>query len=483
MKTFFRSSICSGILLTVFFSLVISTYPCFAELPVVKSEDRIESPFAKVYEKVAPSVIRIDIRGKIESRSSQIDPRDYFYNAPRRQTEQRPYTGMGSGVIIDREGHIITNNHDKQSPDKNVADKIEVTLNDNESYDAEVVGRDPESDLAIIKLKLEGKKLPEEYVAELGDSDTLRPGDYAIAIGNPIGLERTITVGVISALGRYNLQPFGTDIKFENSIQTDAQINPGNSGGALADINGKVIGINNMYAGEFAGIGFAIPINLAKNVINQIIATGEVKRGFVGIEGGDISQEFQEELGLSSREGVFIKEVLTNSPAEKAGLENRDIIISLGGEKIKNFNDFLLKIADMTPGSIVLFDVIHKGNRKTVSLELTDRTIFEATMTESAANWRGIHVIDIASAQNFNLGDIDSGVVVSKIDPGSPASDTFLAEGDVIIQINLTDNIKNVNDFRNVIEKYKDSKKPLLIYRMHRFSNGRISKGYVPVKN
>ncbi|MFA6472417.1 MAG: trypsin-like peptidase domain-containing protein, partial [Candidatus Latescibacterota bacterium] len=303
-----------------------------------------QSPFTKVYEKVAPAVVQINVKAEVTQRiTQQIDPFfRQFFNVPQNQKEIRP--GIGSGVIIDREGRILTNNHVVAD-----AKDIKVILSDNEKYDATVVGTDPDTDLAMIQLKLKGKSLPADCVAELGDSDQLKPGDWAIAIGNPLGLDRTITVGVISALGRNNLPAQGGPL-FQNFIQTDAQINPGNSGGALADINGRVIGINDMYNPEYAGIGFAIPINMAKSVMDKILATGKVAHGFLGIHGKDIDQDTQAALDLSGTEGVLVDQVVSNAPAEKAGIKIGDVIVGIDGKKVKNYNDFLNKIASQNPG-------------------------------------------------------------------------------------------------------------------------------------
>ena len=276
------------VIFTVVVLCLSATTPVFSALPVT---DDNESPFTKVYEKVAPSVVLIEVESEApKSQRMPNGPWERFFNLPNPQEQApQPRQGMGSGVIINREGYIVTNNHVIEG-----ADKITVKIDSNEQYNAEVIGRDPQTDLAVVKLNLDGKLLPQERVAELGDSDKLKPGDYAIAIGNPIGFERTITVGVISGLGRHNLPVYGaSSLLYQDFIQTDAQINPGNSGGALVDINGQVIGINNMYTARYAAIGFAIPINLVKGVIDRLIESGEVKRGFVGIRGsiGDEAKE------------------------------------------------------------------------------------------------------------------------------------------------------------------------------------------------
>ena len=463
-------------LLIVFFIVTIIPQSFSAQFPVVRDGDRLGSPFAEVFRKAGPSVVRIEVEG---------DSRQFPWNT-RQQDEKRtyPYEGMGSGVIVDREGHILTNNHVIVKPDQSTVETILVIINDNEEYAAEVVGRDPETDLAVVRMKLDGKLLPEKYVADLGDSDALLPGDYAIAIGNPFGLERTITVGVISALGRYkSISPRGaSQLQFKNFIQTDALINPGNSGGALLNINGEVIGINDIYMAD-SGIGFAIPINLARNVMQQIIDTGIVKRGALGINIDDVTKEHQRDLDLPDREGVLITNVFPETPAEKIGLEKDDVILSLNGEKMKNSNDFQLRVGDLPPGAKIQLSFLRDGEIKNAVLVLADRSEVISN-AGSPANWRGIHVVDIGTSQakKFDLGDIEKGVVIIKIDEGSPAEETTLRPGDVIVEIE-DNKVASSGDFLEIKEKYKDLKKPIYIYRMRRQPNGRNVGGYVAVKN
>ncbi len=476
------------------FSAAILPIESYAQLPVTINNGQMESPFAKVYQKVSPSVVLIDVKGEVEQRVSQRNM-PWPWLVPQQQMQNqggtRPYEGMGSGVIIDKEGHIITNNHVIESPDETVAEKIVVTLNNDEQYDAELVGRDPQTDLAVIKLDLNGDKLPANYIAELGDSDSLTPGDYAIAVGNPLGLERTITVGVISAIHRSNalMKPRGADkLTYMDFIQTDAQINPGNSGGALADINGKIVGINNMYTATNAGIGFAIPINLAKKISSDLIKSGTVKRGFVGLGGNDITADFQESMDLPSREGILVEEVRDGFPAEKAGLKHGDVITHVDGRKIKDYNDFLFRIADYKPGDEIKIRYIRNGKTKTVDLTLADRDDYIKTVsagggTEGSTSWRGINVGNITDnlRGQYNLDDIDDGVVILGIEDGSPAEDTSLEVGDVIIEIN-NEPTDNIGDFNKLKEEFKDSRKPILIYRLRKLPNGQVRRGYVAVK-
>ena len=475
--------------LFVVFLLFVSAACNSAQPPVARgAQGEFQSPFTKVYEKVAPAVVKIDVETPV-AQTQVIDPffRQFFNFPPQQQQQQRERVqqGVGSGVIVDRDGHVLTNNHVVAE-----AKKIKVVISNDESYDAEVVGKDPETDLAVIKMKLKGKTLPASSVAELGNSDDLKPGDYAIAIGNPLGLDRTITVGVVSAIGRTGLSVQGGGPHYQDFIQTDAQINPGNSGGALADINGKVIGINDMYTAQYAGIGFAVPINLAKTVMNKLIATGKVDRGYLGIRGKDVDKGTQDALDLPATEGVLIDQVDTNTPAEKVGLKVGDVILSIDGQKVRNGRDFQFKIAARNPGDTVRLDMISEGAKKTVSVTLENRANFvsaEGTPGgKGETSWRGIHVVNVDDEQyrQYVPDSVKGGVLVVDIDDGSPASRSQLEEGDIIIEISIErtkQSVRNVKDFKALEEKFKTSKRTMLVYRMKVSDTGRISRGFVTV--
>jgi serine protease Do len=427
-----------------------------------------KSVFAAIYEKVAPAVVLIEVTKEQPRRSSM---------ARGRNNGSETIEGTGSGVIIDRDGHVLTNNHVIEN-----ATKITVRLERDIEYQAEIVGRDPDTDLAIIKLALDGDRLSPERVAVLGDSDSLRPGDYAIAIGNPFGLERSITVGVISGLGRNNLQVMGAeDLRYQDFIQTDAQINPGNSGGALVNIAGEVIGINNMYE-KISTMGFAIPVNMAKQVASQIVNGGKVKRGFIGIGGENITREIQQAMNLPGLQGILVKDITEGYPAEKAGVKKNDVILSINGQQIRDQNDFRLKIGERSPGDIVALELISGGIRKTVSLMLSDMEEFEESM--KTPSWRGINVADISPAltSRYGLGAIDSGVVIVRIEEGSPASDANLRVGEVIVEIESV-KIKSTDDFERVRSQYETISKNILIGSMMKQSNGKFEHHYVAVKS
>jgi serine protease Do len=469
------------VLFTLF--LVSSGFSVFAQTPIVRdSQGNLKSPFAAVYEKVSPCVVKIDVEETVQQ-SQMNNPWQRFFNIPQQQQGERVQQGVGSGVIVDRDGRVLTNNHVVAD-----AKNIKVVVNDNEVYEAEVVGKDPETDLAVIKMNLKGKTIPASSVAELGNSDEIRPGDYAIAIGNPLGLDRTITVGVVSAVGRTGLPVQGT-LRYQNFIQTDAQINPGNSGGALCDINGRIIGINDMYTAQYAGIGFAIPINLARSVMTKLIATGKVERGFFGIQGKDVDKGTKDALDLPTTDGVLVNTIVKNSPADKAGIKVGDVILSIDGQKVKNGNDFSFKIAAHNPGDTVTLETIREGAKTNFQVKLANRDEFkDASMPSGAGEsvWRGIHVVNLDNEQykNYVPENIKSGVLVVDIDDNSPAAASQLREGDIITEINIArvrKLIKNIQDFDALKQQMKDSKRPMLVYRTEMMDNGMVVQGFVTV--
>ena len=272
--------------------------------------------------------------------------------------DNEPQNGMGSGVIVSTGGYVLTNNHVVEN-----ADAIEVSLNDGRHATATVVGTDPDSDLAVLKIDLD--QLP---TLVLGDSNSLQVGDQVLAIGNPFGVGQTVTSGIVSALGRNQL---GINT-FENFIQTDAAINPGNSGGALVDSSGNLVGINTAIysrSGGSMGIGFAIPVSTARQVLESIVAEGQVRRGWIGVEPRDVTPEIAQTFGLKARSGVVITGVLHNGPAAKAGMEPGDVIVAIGGKAVHDSNELLTLVAALKPGSVAGFAIDRKG--RTLEMNIT----------------------------------------------------------------------------------------------------------------
>jgi len=393
-----------------------------------------ESPFVSVVDKALPAVVFIDVRKKVESSAGGDDPQDelfrrFFGDQQRRAPQRVP--SSGSGFIVDEQGHILTNNHVVSN-----ATDITVTLNDKRSFKASVVGTDPETDVAVIKI--EGDHLP---VLHLGDSDGIRVGDWAIAIGNPLGMLRgSVTVGVISARGRSDLQIFGGTPNFQDFIQTDASINFGNSGGPLCDIRGQAIGINTAINPSGQGIGFAIPINLAKHVADQLVAHGKVARAWLGVQLADLTPEIAEGFGIKSDNGVVISSVLKDQPAERAGLRRNDVIVEFDGQPVTDLQKFRLRVADTPIGRRVPLVVLRDGKRipVTVTLGPRDQNVVasntEPVTQPKAEGMAGLSVRDLTSEEKTQ-SDVKNGVMVTDVKEESPADDAGISPNDVIEEV------------------------------------------------
>jgi serine protease Do len=390
-----------------------------------------ESPFVKVVEQTLPAVVFIDVRKKSGSNEAQDELFRRFFGqeAPRRQQTQ---PSSGSGFIIDSNGHILTNNHVVRD-----ADDITVTLNDRRNFKARVIGADPETDIAVIKV--EGTNLP---TLPLGDSDRIRVGDWAIAIGNPLGMLRgSVTVGIISAQGRSDLNIFGGSPVFQDFIQTDASINFGNSGGPLCNIQGQAIGINTAINPSGQGIGFAIPINLAKHVADQLVAHGSVKRAMLGVYLADLTPEIAEGFGIKGQNGVIIQNVMEDSPAARAGLKRNDVVIHFDGQPVTELQKFRLRVADTPAGRKVPVTVLRDGKKMNFEVTLTNRETVLASndqapgaTTPREENVAGLDVRPL-SADEREQAKVQSGVVVTGIAPGSPAEDAGIEAGDIIEEV------------------------------------------------
>ncbi len=431
------------------------------------------SPFVYVAQKVKPAVVNISAESVTEDKFHSFMDDEFFrrfFGLPpggEDQPRKRVMENLGSGFIISKDGDILTNNHVVKD-----AEEVTVTLSDEHKYKAEIVGTDAETDLALLKINVD-YDLP---VIELGDSDSILVGDWVIAVGNPfphLGLDRTVTVGVVSAKGRKGLV-FGGDIpSYQNYIQTDASINPGNSGGPLVDLNGRAIGVNSAIAspsGGNVGIGFAIPINLAQNIAGQLKTEGVVSRGYLGILPQDITHELKEAQNLESTEGILVAQVDEGTPAEKADLKVGDVIVGFNGIKVEDAQQFRFLVADAGPGREANLDVIRDGNRKKLQVKLGDRAeILGRTSGPSGEsgdsdNWLGLEVETPSRmhAERFGI-DVESGAIIVSVEPGSPADDAGLVPGDVILKIAGTD-IEDAGDFHDVARNLKDSSRPISFY-------------------
>ena len=404
-------------------------------LPAAVSAPAVpESPFVPVVDKALPAVVFIDVRKKVAARGETEDPQAELFRRFFGDQQRRPQNvpSSGSGFIVDAAGHILTNNHVVSN-----ADVITVTLNDKRSFKAKVVGTDPASDVAVIQI--EGDNLP---FLSLGDSDKIRVGDWAIAIGNPLGMLRgSVTVGIVSARGRANLNIFGSDeLQFQDFIQTDASINFGNSGGPLCNIRGEVIGINTAINPSGQGIGFAIPVNLAKHVADQLVAHGTVQRAWLGVSLEELTPEIAEGLGIADQEGVLIKQVYEGYPADKAGLRRNDVIVAYEGAPVNDLTKFRLRVADTAPGKRASMVVLRDGKRVPISVTLGERT---AEAVAAAARRpapsgseaiEGLRVRDL-TADEIAEAQVKSGVLVTQVEDGSPAADEDIQPNDIIEEV------------------------------------------------
>jgi serine protease Do len=381
--------------------------------------------------------------------------RHFFGQIPEQEMKQR---SLGSGVVVSEDGFILTNNHVVAD-----ADEILVTLSDKKKYEAQIIGRDPKTDLALIKIETE-KPIP---AAKLGDSDKLMVGDWVVAIGNPFGLGSTVTAGIVSAKGRV----IGAG-PYDNFIQTDASINPGNSGGPLFNLNGEVIGVNTAIvsqSGGNVGIGFAIPINMAKSVMPQLKEKGKVVRGWLGVTIQVVTQEIKEQFGLKTEEGALIGEVTKDSPADKGGLKRGDVIINFDGRKVKVMNALPAMVAETPVGKEVEILIIRKGKEKRLTItigELEEDTRVAATIPKIEESF-GMSVQELTPeiAESLSLKG-EKGVVISGVNKGSPASDAGLQRGDLIQEIEH-EQVENLSDYKRIM-KESSSKKQILIVIRHR---------------
>jgi Do/DeqQ family serine protease len=425
------------------------------------------SIFADVAEKVGPAVVFIRTERTMTAERGQGDtPFEFFReffpqqdNNPNPRSRRMP--GGGSGFVFDEEGRILTNYHVIKD-----AEKITVVAErdgEEEEYDAHVVGFDRHSDIAIIQVE-KGAHLPK---VSLGDSDAMRVGDWVMAIGTPFGqLQGTVTVGIVSAKGRNDLYIMGGEATFQNYIQTDASINFGNSGGPLVNMKGEAIGINTAINPSGQGIGFAIPINMAKSIMSELIAKGKVRYGYLGIRLQELDKNLAQGMGLPVEHGILVEEVLPNGPASKAGIERRDVIVNYDGQVVRDDSKFRMMVGATPVGKTVPVTVMREGKEKRVSVTLTERPeedVVASAPTPETDAWLGIHVEDARSGdarRQYSLDRGQAGVVVTGVEDGSPADNASLQEGDVITEV-YTQSVKGLDDYLTISKKLKDRKDPI----------------------
>ena len=433
------------VLTSIALGLSVLTTPMMsvAETPTEISAGQVMPSLAPMLEKVLPSVVSISVEGKQKSNAAQMDddiPEEFkFFFGPDmfdRDRAPRNFKGLGSGAIINAEkGYVLTNNHVIKD-----ADKITVQLHDGREFKANVIGADEMSDVALIQVEK-----PKNLTAlKLADSDKLRVGDFTVAIGNPFGLGQTVTSGIVSALGRSMGSDSGT---YENYIQTDAAVNRGNSGGPLINLNGELIGINTAIlspSGGNAGIAFAIPSNMANNLVQQILEFGEVRRGMLGIKGGELNADLAQAFDIEAKKGAFISEVMPGSAADKAGLKAGDVITAINGQAISSFAEMRAKIATSGAGKEIDLTYLRDGksNNAKVTLQSDDQT-------QTRANGL-LPALDGAELNNYDEKGM-KGVAITKIKPNSLAEQRGLKSGDVIIGINRQ-KVENLGQLRKILE-------------------------------
>jgi serine protease Do len=422
------------------------------------------SPFRAVADEVLPAVVTVDTKRTVRRSTDPFGDmfRDFFGDRGRSRSEEERYReyevpSSASGFIFDESGYIMTNNHVVRG-----ANEIEVTLTDGREFEATVVGQDPNTDIAVIKI--EGDDLP---FLRLGNSDEIHVGDWAIAVGNPLDLEGTVTVGVVSAKGRVDLNIQGGAPLYQDFIQTDASINFGNSGGPLVSIEGEVIGVNSAVNAQADGIGFAIPINLAKEVSDALISEGKVVRGFLGVRPQEITRELAEANDLGGTEGVMIASVEEGTPADEAGIEPGDVITDFDGTRITGVAQFRRVVAGVTPGEEVDVGVVRAGRPRTLTAVLEERSdtfvAEEPEDEEEQTKWFGL---DVVALDDPLLEDLEipaeSGVFVADVESGSPADDAGVVPGDVIVKVDGRD-IENLRDYRNVMKDLEGREKAIAV--------------------
>ena len=414
---------------------------------------KFERELTKVVDKVAPSVVTIFALQEVEF--NPFEDFDIPFRLPFEPFRQEKRS-LGSGVIVKYEKgkvYILTNNHVVED-----AKRITVRFDRHTERKASIVGTDPKTDIAVLEVAVKGIKGIENRVAVLGDSDKVRVGQLAIAIGNPYGLERTVTVGVVSALKR----TIGIT-QYESYIQTDAAINPGNSGGPLINIHGEVIGINTAIVASGQGLGFAIPINLARWVMEQILENGRVVRGWLGVVIQEVTPDISEAIGV--KEGIIIAQVLSGSPADRAGLKVGDIIVEVNGRKIDRVRDLQLTIMRTKPGTKVELTIVRDGKRKKIEVEIGE---LPEKVSGKEKSYRGqglgLTLRDLSPSERERFGV--EGVMVSGVAPGSPAFRSGLRPGDIIMRVNYK-RVRSVSDFHRLIRSLKESgkRKALLLVR------------------
>lgn len=426
--------------------------------------------YAPIVKRVAPAVVKIETTTVVKNAPMEEMPgfndpfwQQFFGRQFGQMREQQAPTrqhGVGSGVIVTKDGYILTNNHVVDG-----ASEVKVTMTDGREFTAKVVGRDPKTDIAVVKIA--AKNLP---TVPLADSDKVEVGDVALAIGNPFGVGQTVTKGIVSATGRAGM---GIE-DYEDFIQTDAAINPGNSGGALVDIDGRLIGINTAIlsrSGGSQGVGFAVPTDIARNVMQSLVAYGHVTRGYLGVGIQNVTPALADEFKLKDAKGALISEVTPDSPAAKAGFQDGDVVLEFNGKPVDDSQHLQLAVANVKPGTTVPVEVLRNGDKETLNVTVKQLPGTEQLAENNADNSQdngtlngvGVADMDQQARSQFNIPKNVHGAVITQVDPSSASADAGLKPGDVIEEINHHA-VKDANDAVNLTSNGADKRTLLRIW-------------------
>ncbi len=391
----------------------------------------LEGSFREVADAVIPSVVKVAVAEDEEEGAGGDAPWfDYFFGEPDDDQPRRP-RGLGSGVIIARDGqtyYVLTNDHVVAG-----GDNIEITLSDREEFEGELVGNDPRKDVAMVSFESR-REIP---LARLGDSDSLSVGDWVVAIGSPFGLQSTMTAGIVSAVGRRG----GPQGNISDFIQTDAAINQGNSGGALVNLRGEVVGINTWITsqtGGSIGLGFSIPINNLKNVVDDFIETGEVRYGWLGVSLRDPSSALAEDMGIADEDGAFVYHVFQDSPAAEGGIQPGDFVTAINGVPVEDADDFILRVGDLVEGEETEFELTRLGEEMSVEVTIGRRGDEQAIAQQSPNAWPGMSILPLTDdvRDRTEVEGVSGGVLIINVESRTPSAAAGFRRGDVIVEMN-----------------------------------------------
>ena len=417
---------------------------------------------APLVKEIGPAVVNIQVTGELEQMRPQPQQPHPFFDHPffkeffgdrefeRPRPQMRRPSALGSGVIVDAEnGYLLTNNHVIE-----VGEEIIVTLTDRRVFKAELVGADPETDVALLKIDADAL-----LAMPLADSDDLEVGDYVVAIGNPFGLGQTVTAGIVSAVGRSGILPLGPD-SYQDFIQTDAAINVGNSGGALVNLEGELVGINTAIftgRGGNIGIGFAIPINMARQVMDQLVTHGEIQRGRIGVQIQDLTPEIAEALGTTHQKGALVAQVLPGTPAEAAGIQRGDVVVEMNGEAVTGSADLRNKVGMLRVGDAVRLTVVREGEAMTIDLAVGEAGTVALGPGSQIPELKGVVLGPIEPSSPLH-GEVE-GVLVIEVEEDTPAWEAGLRADDVIVQVNR----REVREPDEIVAAIEETGPPILL--------------------